>query len=253
MRLPRLTIGQQHYTVKGILFDKDGTLLDFVALWGTWCQFAYAHFAERFDGPIAPLDQLWGLKSDGAGQVVDYDCNGPVAMGSIGDLLSTLAWQGYQQGQPWGESIRLARACKEAADAEIQRIRPARPLPGVVDFVHQCYGLGLLLGVVTADETEDSKRHLEWMGIRPLFASVIGDDAVERGKPFPDMVYKACGELDLAPRDVAVIGDTNGDMQMGNAAGAAVTIGLAPSEHEVSLLGDAKVIVSAYDQIILEK
>ncbi|MWC29643.1 HAD family hydrolase [Paenibacillus sp. MMS18-CY102] len=251
--MARLIVGRQHYEVKGILFDKDGTLLDFMALWGSWCQLAYAHFIARFDGPIAPLDQLWGLRLDSSGQAIDYDRNGPVAMGSIGDLLSTLAWQSYQQGMPWGESLRLARACKEAADAETRRIRPARPLPGVVDFVQKCYGSGLTLGVVTADETEDSKHHLEWMGISHLFASVIGNDLVERGKPFPDMVYQACAELGLAPEDVAVIGDTNGDMQMGNAAGVAATIGIAASEGEATLLADAKAIIMSYSEVVLEQ
>lgn len=248
-----LIVNETRYPIKGILFDKDGTLLDFISLWGSWSESLHRHFASRFvPGGIAPIADLWGTVHDAAGNIADYDRNGPLAMGSVGDLLAILAWQGYRLGLPWGESMRLARESKKLADEELGRIRPAYPLPGMIEFLRQVHDQGLSIGIVTADETSEAVKHMEWMGIRSYFKVIIGNDQVERGKPYPDMVEKACWELGLMPSEIAVIGDTNGDMQMGNSAGAAVTIGLVSVEADPAnehLLKDAKAIVSSYSQL----
>lgn len=254
--MPVLTINKQRYPIKGMLFDKDGTLLDFIGLWGRWSESVHRHYASKLAGEITPLAELWGTVHDSSGSVSGYSPSGPLAMGSIGDLLAVLAWQGYRHGLSWGESMRLARESKQATDAELEQVRPAYPIGGMVPFVRQCFELGLPMAVVTADETADAAKHLEWMGIRPFFRLVIGNDQVERGKPYPDMVEKACKELGLSPADVAVIGDTNGDMQMGNSAGAAVTIGLSSLDEALareSILKDAREIVSSYSQLHLEE
>lgn len=83
------------------------------------------------------------------------------------------------------------------------------------------------MAVVTADETAAAESHLRWLGIRQYFTAVIGTDQVEQGKPFPDMALLACQRLGVSPAEAAVIGDTNGDMRMAKAAGAAAAIGLA--------------------------
>ncbi|SCW82182.1 phosphoglycolate phosphatase [Paenibacillus tianmuensis] len=254
--MPVLTVNEQRYPIKAMLFDKDGTLLDFISLWGYWSESMYRHFASRVSGEIPPLKELWGTIHDASGHVSDYSRSGPLAMGSIGDLLAILAWQGYRLGLPWGEAMHLARESKQAADAELEQVRSAYPIDGMVSFVRQCYEQGLPMAVVTADETTEATKHLEWMGIRPFFRLIIGNDQVGRGKPYPDMVVKACKELGLSPTDVAVIGDTNGDMQMGNAAGAAVTIGLLgmdATQAKEHVLPDAKEIVSSYSQLQLEE
>lgn len=252
--MPDLVVHNTRYPIKGILFDKDGTLLDFVRLWGSWSENVHYQYSNRMPGVIDPLSDLWGTYHDEEGRLIDYSIDGALAMGSIDDLIAILAWQGYRLGLSWGEAKRLAWESKEAADAEMERVRPADPLPGVVSFVKQCSQLGLSLGIVTADETSEAEKHLDWMGIRPFFKTVIGNDLVKRGKPYPDMTIMACQELGLLPSEVAVIGDTNGDMQMGNSAGAAVTIGLSISGHEVGAvrLKDANVIISSFEQLRFE-
>ncbi|MCA0753508.1 HAD family hydrolase [Paenibacillus sp. N4] len=255
--MPELIINKIRYPVKGILFDKDGTLLDFIRLWGRWSESMQSHYENLLPGwKIGSLPELWGTIHDDTGRIIDYKRNGPLAMGSTGDLLAILALQGYRLGLPWGESMRLVRESKQLADKEMERVRPAFPLPGMIPFLKHCSDQGLSIGIVTADETPEAVKHMEWMGIRQYFKSIIGNDQVERGKPYPDMVEKACMELGLVPADVAVIGDTNSDMQMGNSAGVAVTIGILPSESGLAgecVLQDAKVTVSSYAQLKLEE
>ena len=67
-----------------------------------------------------------------------------------------------------------------------------------------------------------------------LFESVIGGEKVERGKPHPEGILRACDEVNISPADSAYVGDTQGDMLAANAAGVlavGVTSGLADAEE----------------------
>nr|WP_240159967.1 HAD-IA family hydrolase [Paenibacillus aceris] len=198
--------------------------MNFIGLWGSWSEYFYRHYKETLTGKgikgeMASYAELWGNTHDETGEIVAYSRNGPLAMGLTGDLLSIIAWQGYRLGLPWSEAIRLARESQQLANEEMERLCAAHPLPGVIEFIKKCDQHNVLLVIVTADETSEALKHLAWMGIRRYFKVIIGHDRVAQGKPFPEMVHKACFELALQPDQVALIGDTNSDMQMGNSAG----------------------------------
>ncbi|MFC3799236.1 HAD family hydrolase [Cohnella sp. GCM10012308] len=220
------------YRIDGILFDKDGTLLDFIYTWGNWSEHLLARFSasltERKLPPIrVDLDALWGVLRSEEGDVVDYDRNGPLAMGTVGEMLAILAWHGYRSGLSWAEAKTLAAEAKLAADARLEATRAARLLPGVLDFLEACREAGVPLAVVTADETDAAIKHLAWLGIQARFDAIVGTDQVERGKPYPDMALLACKRLGLQGGRFAVIGDTQGDMRMAKEAGAAAAILIA--------------------------
>lgn len=230
--MTELITPQGNYPVSAILFDKDGTLLQFISLWGSWGECFLTQFNRKLEQrglrfPEQHLSSLLGTVHDAAGQIIDYDRNGPLAMGTMSDLYAILSWQGYTLGLSWAEAVELVDSCRNVADAMLEQSRPVRPLSGLVPFLDACVAQGIPMAVVTADETAAAENHLCWMGIRQYFTAVIGTDQVERGKPFPDMALLACQRLGVSPAEAAVIGDTNGDMRMAKAAGAAVAIGIA--------------------------
>lgn len=232
--MPILHAAGASYRIDGILFDKDGTLLDFIHTWGNWSERLFARFsallAERGLPPVGvDLDALWGALRAEDGSVADYDRNGPLAMGTVADMLTILAWQGYRAGLSWATAMTLAADAKRLADERLEATRSVRLLPGVPDFLEACRLAGLPLAVVTADETEAAVKHLEWLGIRERFAAIIGTDQVERGKPYPDMALLACERLGLRGGRFAVVGDTEGDMRMAQEAGAAAAILISAS------------------------
>ncbi|MFD0674238.1 HAD family hydrolase [Cohnella sp. GCM10027633] len=232
--MPILHAAGASYRIDGVLFDKDGTLLDFIHTWGNWSERLLAKFSalllERGLPPVGvDLDALWGALRAEDGFVADYDRRGPLAMGTVNDMLIILAWQGYRAGLSWAEAKTLAADAKRWADEQLDATRSVRLLPGVLDFLEACRLVGLRLAVVTADETEAAVKHLEWLGIRERFAAIIGTDQVERGKPYPDMAVLACERLGLRDGRFAVIGDTEGDMSMGKEAGAAASILISAS------------------------
>lgn len=253
--MPILHAAGTAYRIDGLLFDKDGTLLDFIYTWGNWSERLLARFSASLQErglppPEAGLDALWGAFRSAGGSVADYDRNGPLAMGTVDDLLTILAWQGYRSGLSWAEAKVLAEEGKRAADEQLEAAKAARLLPDVLPFLEACRRIGLPLAVVTADETEAAVKHLEWLGIRGFFAAVVGTDQVARGKPYPDMAQLACRRMSLDARRVAVIGDTEGDVRMAKSAGAAAAIRiLAPGGDGFSESGEADAVIRSFREL----
>ncbi|GAA0137781.1 HAD family hydrolase [Paenibacillus sp. YSY-4.3] len=255
--MPELIVNNDSYAINGILLDKDGTLLDFVSMWGSWSEHMLRHFGSQLRELKPPFTDsyLWGTVHGPDGAVIDYDRNGPLAMGTMAELFTLLTWQGYRAGLSWAKAKELTELSGRAADAELERARPVRPIAGVIAFLEACHAQHIPLGVVTADDTLAAEKHLEWLGIRHFFGAVIGTDQVGRGKPFPDMLELACDKLSIDVRGAAVIGDTNGDMIMGQTAGARLCIGLHLEQAEAGaadLFPDADYIIGAYDELRLK-
>ncbi|CAM4055405.1 HAD family hydrolase [Saccharibacillus endophyticus] len=214
-----------------ILFDKDGTLLDFTHMWGFWADVVI----DRFRGLLAErglvilqedIPGIWGTQHDSTGWTTGYDKRGPLAMGTMDEMYAILVWHGYRAGLSWAESKMIVRDCLRHADDEMELVRPARLLPGVQAFLDRCRLQGIPIAVVTADDTDSARLHLRWLGIEDYFNVVIGTDMAERGKPYPDLCLLACERLGVPPERTIVIGDTDGDMEMARAAGAALKIGI---------------------------
>lgn len=244
---------------RAILFDKDGTLLNFMGLWGGWAVALTGLMERKLSelGSPGSLNKagLLGLHTDGENRVIGYDKTGPVAMGTEEEVIALLASTLYAAGLPWNEAITAVRELNASAMADLKRRREAVPLPGLREFLQDCLNAGLKLAVVTSDSTSEALEHLEWMGIRDAFVSIVGRDRVTRGKPGPDMALLACRELGLQPGEAVVIGDSNADMQMGKRAGVAMTIGVAEDYSEdaqgAGYLRDADVIIAGYRELTI--
>lgn len=255
--MPSIQVRESLAPCRGILFDKDGTLLDFMGLWGSWAETLTQLLRRELEhlgvkGTELRRDLL-GLHRDSSNRIIGYDKAGPLAMGTEAEVTALLAAQLYGAGVPWNDALSTIRDFNMMAMEELRRLRNVRPLPGLNEFLAACRSEGIVLGVVTSDITSEALEHLEWLGIRGYFQSVIGTDRVEKGKPEPDMLLLACRELGITPADTVIIGDSNADMQMGKKAGVSLAIGISENGEKpsqaTSCLFDADVIVSDYTEI----
>lgn len=76
------------------------------------------------------------------------------------------------------------------------------------------------LAIGTSKSRVTTLRILDHLGITERFDIVLGGDSVERGKPDPEMVRRACEHAACAPERALMVGDTTFDLEMGRAAGA---------------------------------
>jgi phosphoglycolate phosphatase len=241
---------------RGILFDKDGTLLDLLATWGTWADLMLEGLGTQLalagSGPASSTDLalVLGTAHDAAGKVTGYDPAGPLSMATAEETTGILAWQLYSAGVPWNEAVTRVTALAKEAMNELRRRRTATAMPDLLPFLQQCTAASLRLGVVTSDHSQTTAEQLEWLGISGYFHTIVTRDRVMHGKPAPEMAETACRELGLLPEDTVIIGDSNADMQLGRGAGLRLAVGISPNGSAAHLL-DADIVINGFRQLRL--
>lgn len=201
--------------IKGILFDKDGTLVDFHA---TWFAIGDILALRAADGDRARADAL--LSAAG------YDftshrfiADSIFAAGTNADIVGL--W--YPQ---------LANGARQALidefDAFTTREGAAKPvvLPGCREALGTLHQAGYKLGVATNDSTGGAEQTLSALGVAQMFVAAYGYDAVANPKPAPDTVYAFCDLTGLKPSQLAMVGDNRHDLAMARAGGVGLAIGV---------------------------
>jgi phosphoglycolate phosphatase len=202
--------------IKGLLFDKDGTLFDFAATWEAW--------AESFLLRAAKGDRD---RARAVGGAIGFDLEtrkfapgSVVIAGTAGEVAEALA----PQFPDYGLEAFLEMLNEEAAAAPQREAVPLIPLLG--EFRRR----GLKLGVATNDAEAPARAHLGAAAIADMFDFIAGFDSGHGGKPFPGQMLAFASAVGLPAGAVAMVGDSTHDMRAGRAAGMiciAVLTGLA--------------------------
>lgn len=202
--------------IKGIIFDKDGTLFDFAATWSPW--------ARRFLTEITGGDTALAHRIGAAiGYNLDsgtFDPASPVIAGTP-DEIGALVLPFLPQRDPEDLFRQINVIAAEAHLAE------AVPLPPLLDHLR---GMGIVLGLATNDAEMPARAHLAQAGVLDRFDFVAGSDSGFGGKPAPGQLLGFCAATGLAPAQVAMVGDSTHDLHAGRAAGMvaiAVLTGIA--------------------------
>lgn len=205
--------------IKGILFDKDGCLLDFRATWDQW---AYSFLSDLAAGDMALLENLAGA--------VEYDLSSR-QFSVTSAVIAGTAEDGVDLMMPHlphlDRAAVLAHNLETAAQATAVEIIPLAP------FLSDLRSRGVALGVATNDGEEAARSHMRQLGAEDGFDRIFGADSGYGGKPAPGMLLAFAGQMGLAPQEVAMVGDSTHDLLAGRAAGmhrVAVLTGLASRE-----------------------
>jgi phosphoglycolate phosphatase len=200
--------------IRGLLFDKDGTLLDYEASWGPVNRRA-AHMAARGDSALA--ERLLALAG------VDL-ATGRARADSVMSAGSAahIAEVWVAGGAPY-EAGPLTRALDELFCAAVAEMVPVTDLS--VLFA-RLKARGLKLGIASSDSEAGVWATARVFGIADRLDFVAGYDSGHGTKPDPAVLAAFCRTTGLAPRQVAVVGDNTHDVGMGRAGGAGLTVGV---------------------------
>ncbi len=200
--------------IRGILFDKDGTLLDFDATWPP----AYRAIANDLaalagdPGLAARLLAHGGYGTDGS-----LDPASVLAGGTTAEIVAF-----------WAARPELARLPDVARRIEAMFLDHARRAAPLTDDLGALLGTlrkrGLALGIATNDNAEAATAWLDHLGLTDFFAFVSGADSGYGAKPDPAALHAFCAATNLAPANVAVVGDAVRDMDFARAAGAGLSV-----------------------------
>lgn len=79
--------------------------------------------------------------------------------------------------------------------------------------------------IITNTPKDCTKQIMKQFDLQKYFLTIVTSDDVPVGKPSPDIVFKACEQLQVQPNQVVLVGDTKSDVLAGKQAGCTV-IGL---------------------------
>ncbi len=240
-----MMIGRRELAIRGVLFDKDGTLADFAATWPPAYRAAAAELADAARDP-ALADRLLRLAG--------YDEHGgldPDSLLACGTNLEIAAL--------WAARPELAGVADVARRIDRVFHEHARRAPTTVadlaGLLRRLRARGLALGIATNDLTTSVGAWTEAAGLADLFDFVTGADAGHGFKPGPGMVHAFCAATGLEPPEVALVGDSVHDLKTARAAGCGLAIGvltgvtgrdaLAPhADHVLPSIADLERILS---------
>ena len=121
--------------------------------------------------------------------------------------------------------------------------------PGTVEALADLGDRNWTRGVATGKSHRGLVGTLEKHNVLERFATLQTADRA-RGKPHPEMLYKAMEETGAAPERTVMIGDTTFDMEMARQAGV-MAIGVAWGYHDKEELegAGAETVIAAYGDL----
>lgn len=202
-----------------VVFDKDGTLIEFHAMWGGWV----TDLADRLEAAAGrPLrgELFRAIGFDSA--TGRADPHGGLAAMPMAVLRRFAV-----------DVVVDAGLARPAAEVTVGRawhapdpVALARPVADLGRLFGALRDAGTRVGVATSDDRAPTERTLEALGVAMLVdATVCADDGIPV-KPDPAMVLRLCAAVGADVGRTAVVGDSVSDLRMGRAAGAAVCIGV---------------------------
>lgn len=218
-------------SVKAVLLDLDGTLLDTVL---------DLHAAAN------------GMQRDlGNAEVAVEDIRAYVGRGIPNLVKRVLAGALDAADDPTPPPAEALASFKR--HYEHFNGRAAKPFPGVMEGVQALKAMGLPLGVITNKAQAFTVPLLERTGLAPYMDVIVSGDILPRPKPDPMPVIWACGRLGVSPADTLLIGDSVHDFKAGHNAGCKVFLvpyGYNEGQDVRSLAADA-IVATIFEAVSL--
>lgn len=209
--------------IKALLFDKDGTLIDFGDTFFEAC--------TKIIYNLSNGDNQLAHQLAGAAEFDLETSTCPASSQIVGGTSLKIAqlWQPFLKRQ---SSEHLSRELDEIFDA--YTVETVTAFDFTKPTLQKLSAMGLALGVATNDSEHNAHRHLDLIAISDLLPFVVGYDSGHGAKPEPGMVEAFADYTGCKTSEVAMVGDSINDLLAGKNAGAiavAVTSGIADGDE----------------------
>ena len=218
--------------VKGVLFDKDGTLSD--------SEDHLFNIAKLRVKEASRLLVKKGVSEDTVGQFKELlykaygltskglNPNGTIAIASRNNNLISTATIFCLTGETWPNACKLSNHVFQAVDILDNGLKNSankrKILPGVKTILRDLKNADVLCALISNDSCEGIESFLAKNNLEGLFANFWSADHSPT-KPNPAAVEGLCKKLNLQPSECALIGDADSDLLMARQSGIRITLG----------------------------
>ncbi|KAF4323277.1 hypothetical protein BBO99_00002259 [Phytophthora kernoviae] len=227
-----------------VVFDKDGTLIDFTLMWGGWVE-SQAWNVEMTTGlPVreklfAAMGYDWirrSIKSKGA-----------LCCTPMGELYKLAVKVLVAEGMAQSKADNVIKQCWSMPDP----VLTSRPLADIPALFRTIKKMNMKIAVCTTDDRQPTVDTLKHLGVSDMVdALACGDDGLP-AKPAGEQIWTICQKLGVQPHNTIMVGDTSTDMLLGKNAGCGLSIGVLGGASSLEdLAEDADVLVPSIDRIL---
>lgn len=216
--------------IAGVLFDKDGTLIDVNR---TWVPIYRQMLAELFEIDEQGAETL--MAKAGFDRASGRFLPNSVLAGGTTRQLIDIWWPGLDDA---GAAAKARILDHDYAHLVRDKLAPLLPLAPILNELR---GMGLKLGVATNDSHVSARNHLAHVGVLGLFEEVIAADTVSIPKPSGEMIKRFAEVAGLHPSAIAMVGDNSHDMEeaRNGCAGLAIAVLTGNAGHaDIAHLAD---------------
>ena len=225
--------------IAGVLFDKDGTLLDFEATWGPSTAAVLENLAAGDAACFTDMAEMAGFLPETLG----FTPVSPIIAGATSDFAP-------------GWAKRMGVAHDAAFDDRVNKLYRETSLASLTGYADnhpmlaELAARGIKVGLATNDSEANAHNHLAALGIADQFGFVAGYDSGYGAKPGSGMVLAFARHVGVEPSAVALVGDSTHDVDAARSAGA-LAIGIARTDAAAVALGDhADHLVRGMDELL---
>ena len=213
--------------IRGVIFDKDGTLFDFQSTWGIWTAQVLARIAGSDEALLQQLAEALGYDTQTRrvqpGSVIVAATPMDIAA-VVKDCIPALS-----QTQICDWLNEEAKTAPQVLVTDLHRLTA------------ELRRINLGLCVMTNDAETPARAHLASVQALGLFDFVIGSDSGFGAKPQAAPLLALADKMEIPAAACVMVGDSTHDLRAGRAAGmraVAVLTGLAEAD-ELAPLADA--------------
>jgi phosphoglycolate phosphatase len=227
-----------------VVFDKDGTLISFSAMWSGWARELGSRLEIATRRPVAG-DVFATIGYDPTTDRVLP--GGPLAaatMAAIEELVAAVL-------RRWCPSVAAARRILAEAWYEPDPVATAVPLADLPALFGALHARGRQIAIATTDDRRPTEATLAGLGLAGMAAAIACGDDDGPTKPDPRTVLSLAAQVGVPVDRVALVSDTPADLDMARAAGVGRVVGVRSGITDgEELAPHADVLLSSVGELI---
>ncbi len=219
--------------IKGIIFDKDGTLFDIQRSWSEWAKVFVTKFSNQHN-----LDTLKLAKAINFDLTSDKFVRESIFVhGSVNEVVDAI-FQKFPQVMK-----------KNIHEGLFEGSGDAKQIP--LTNLHKLFNNleTITFGLVTNDSETNAIKHLEQHNLNQYFDMIIGYDSGYGSKPEPGQLEAFLRKTNLLTEEVLMIGDSTYDLVAANKINMPCLGVLSGTANKKDLSAHTPFIIDSIDEL----